>query len=79
MARMNIILSDDLQSDLQRAIPHGLQSAVLRQSIRMCVDFVETHGDSALGFLLAGSIKLTHDPSAVQNLNTSDGPKQNAK
>lgn len=80
MARMNIILDDALRDDLHKTIPHGLQSAVLRQSVRLCIDFVETHGDSALGFLLAGTIKLTHDTSDVQNLNTSGvGEKQDAK
>lgn len=65
MARLQVMIDDELNKRLNFVLPHGLKSELVRALLERVAEQIETDGAGIVGPILAGDFRI------VQNLNKS--------
>lgn len=57
--RLSMDLDADLAERIEKTIPYGVKSEIIRRVLEMIVDAVDEEGHAFVGALLTGQLKLT--------------------
>lgn len=73
MARIHIVLDDEICERLNQLLPYGTRSELIRRLLLVVANQIERDGAEIVGPLLSGRIEIT----AVQNLNVRESNHEN--
>lgn len=73
MARIHIVLDDEICERLNQLLPYGTRSELIRRLLLVVANQIEREGAEIVGPLLSGRIAIT----AVQNLNVRESDHEN--
>lgn len=71
MARMNLVLEDEINNRLKDAVPRGIRSHFCRRALDIALQGIEEFGPGFIYLILEGDISLKPSSSNDQNLATS--------